>query len=198
VIVSRETEEKLRAYERLLKKWQPAINLVSPKTLNDAWERHFLDSLQIAALIPAHCKVLFDFGSGAGFPGLVLAIARPDIDVTLIESDSKKCSFLSTVSRETKTPIRIINQRIEHFNTEIKPDIITARALAELVSLLEFSTCFAQSNPKLVLIFSKGQNVDSEIKVANQKFKFEYKKIKSETDPTASITLISSLSPLKA
>ena len=99
--VSRETRALLEQYQALLLKWQEKINLISPATIKDCWNRHFEDSLQLLPLIPNGPQVLYDLGSGAGFPGLVLALTRSDIAVTLVESDAKKCAFLSAVSRET-------------------------------------------------------------------------------------------------
>ena len=131
--VSCETNNRLKTYLSLLEKWQPKINLISNNTLDIAWDRHFEDSLQLLNILPEGEKTLFDLGSGAGFPGLVLAIAREDLNVHLVESDQKKCSFLKTVSRETKTPVEIHNSRIETVSRETSPDIVTARALASLV-----------------------------------------------------------------
>src|SRR5689334_12618331 len=106
--VSRETTDKLRVYHDLLIKWQNSINLISPNTVSEAWERHFLDSVQLSPLIPPTAGTLYDIGTGAGFPGLVLAILRPELPVSLIESDSKKCAFLQTVSRETGTKVTVV------------------------------------------------------------------------------------------
>ena len=150
--VSRETLDKLEQYHALLLKWQGSINLVSPNTIPDAWERHFLDSLQLLEYIPEDCKTLFDFGSGAGFPGLVLACAHSDIDVHVIESDQRKCSFMRTVSRETKTPINIHNMRIESFNSDAVPGVITARALASLHDLCTYIVPWTAKNPHLKII----------------------------------------------
>src|SRR5262245_1521225 len=97
--VSRETFQRLEVYAELLKKWQRAINLLSPGTLENIWDRHFADSIQITNLIPMGMKKVVDLGSGAGFPAMVLSIARPDLDIHLIESDSRKCEFLKNVSR---------------------------------------------------------------------------------------------------
>ena len=101
--VSRETLERLRIYEALLRKWQAKINLVGPATLDDAWRRHFLDSAQLFPLLPANAQVVVDLGSGAGFPGLVLAVMGVPT-VHLIESDLRKAAFLREVARETATP----------------------------------------------------------------------------------------------
>src|SRR4051812_42018015 len=91
--VPHETMERLHIHYELLLKWQNTINLISPNTIAEAWERHFLDSVQISPLVPPGTKTLYDIGSGAGFPGMVLAILRPEMSVSLIESDSKKCAF---------------------------------------------------------------------------------------------------------
>ncbi len=187
--VSRETESRLRAYLALLVKWQEKINLVSPATIKDAWGRHFVDSIQIEALLPEGAKTLYDLGTGAGFPGLVLAVLRPELSVTLVESDSKKCAFLQTVSRETGTPVAIQNSRIEAAATELPaPDVITARALAPLESLLNYVRPWVEAAPDLVLIFPKGENWRSEIQAARAAgWTFDFTETKSETDKSARI-----------
>src|ERR1700722_13861594 len=131
--VSRETIERLTIYQNLLKEWQQKVNLVSSSTLPHMWERHFQDSLQLLPYLPRENASLIDLGSGAGFPGLVLALSRPEtLKVTLIESDLKKCLFLEIVSRETKISVTIIRERIEALRETLKGDIITARGLAPL------------------------------------------------------------------
>ncbi len=162
----------LEVYKRLLVKWQGAVNLVGPATLDDIDTRHFADSLQLADHIP-HGVTVADLGSGAGFPGLVLAMARPDLTVTLIESDQKKCTFLSTVSRETKTPVTILNQRIEDVSRETIPAIITARALAPLDKLLAYCLPWAQASPALVMLFLKGEKAAEEVAQAQRAFTFD-------------------------
>jgi len=116
--VSEEAFACLEVYHALLLKWQAAVNLVSPKTLDEAWQRHFLDSVQLLSSIDADVKTIADIGSGAGFPGLVLALCRPDLEVHLIESDMKKCQFLSTVLREascsSKTSLRAAGEAIQN------------------------------------------------------------------------------------
>lgn len=189
--VSRETQDKLEQYLALLLKWQKAVNLVSPATLEDAWTRHFLDSLQMADLLPSTTKVLFDFGSGAGFPGLVLAMARPDLDVHLVESDQKKCSFLSTVSRETRTPVSIHNCRIESLQTDAVPDVITARALAGLEQLLTYARPWVIKNPDLLLLLPKGANYTNELAVTGRERYARCEELVSQTDDRARILRIS-------
>lgn len=185
--VSRETREKLRHYQRLLEKWQGALNLVSRASLADSWQRHFVDSMQLSGYIPKDAKTLFDFGSGAGFPGMVLAILNPEMEVSLVESDHRKCTFLSTVSRETQTPVTIINQRIEALETKSVPDIITARALAPLSDLCGYALPWAEKNPLLYLLFLKGEKAKQEITDAKERYDFECRLHESQTDSSGHI-----------
>lgn len=189
---------KLEKYLELLNKWAKVINLVSPTTLPDAKKRHFLDSVQIIPFIPEGTKTLFDIGSGAGFPGLVIALERPDIQVHLIESDTKKCSFLSTVSRETNTPVIIHNQRIESVDTspDTKPDVITARALASLGELLDLTSIWWTDNPQITLIFPKGAKAKEEMVDAQKKYGFEVISHQSVTDENAQILVLTKVKKL--
>lgn len=186
--VSRETEAALRQYCALLLKWQEKINLISPTTTKDAWARHFEDSLQLLTRLPDSGR-LYDLGSGAGFPGLVLAIARPDLKVTLVESDSKKCAFLQTVSRETGARVRILNSRIEAaVLSEPAPDILTARALAGLSELLDYTAPWIATNSALMAFFPKGANYLTELEAAKAAgWAFDLDDWRSKTDPAARI-----------
>jgi 16S rRNA (guanine527-N7)-methyltransferase len=189
VNVSRETESKLQTYDAMLHKWQKAVNIVSPSTLGDSLNRHFVDSLQILPLLPKNTKTLYDLGSGGGFPGMVLAIAAPEIQVSLIESDRKKCSFLSSVSRETVSPATVINERIENAKLPA-PDVVTARALADLTLLFTWCIDWAEENADLVLVLPKGRNAAQEIAQAEDSFSFEYKEIPSKTSDESSIIIV--------
>ena len=184
-------QNKLKSYQNLLNKWQPKINLISSTTLESAGERHFEDSLQISDLIPEGTKTLFDLGSGGGFPGLVLAMARPEIAVHLVESDQKKCSFLKTVSRETQTPATIHNCRIEDVSHETIPDVIVARALASLPKLFDYCRPWIEANPDLMLIFPKGAKADEEMAELSQNWRFESCTHDSKTDENAKICVFS-------
>ena len=189
--VSRETREKLEIYHALLLKWQKAINLVSPKTIDEAWMRHFADSAQIDHHIPfdvsRESRIVFDLGSGAGFPGLVLAIMRPDLRVRLIESDERKCQFLKTVSRETNVNVMVHNSRIEDVQSDICPDLITARALADLKTLLEYIEPWSLASPNLQCLFLKGARVDDELEEARKHFFFDCEQLPSLSDRQARI-----------
>jgi 16S rRNA (guanine527-N7)-methyltransferase len=157
--VSRETIDKFRAYLTLLEKWQARINLVANSTLAEAWQRHILDSGQLAAFYPPQTKNIMDVGSGAGFPGLVLAIMG-GVTVDLVESDQRKAVFLSTVIRELDLPAKVHNQRIETL-PQLFPDVITARALAPVPKLLKLIE--NQLSPESVCLFLKGAAVQDEL-----------------------------------
>jgi|TARA_R110002126_G_scaffold13118_7_gene57301 16S rRNA (guanine527-N7)-methyltransferase len=189
VDVSRETDSKLQAYDAMLHKWQKAVNIVSPSTLSDSLNRHFVDSLQILPLLPKNTKTLYDLGSGGGFPGMVLAIAAPDIEVSLIESDRKKCSFLSSVSRETLSPTTVVNTRIESAALPA-PDVVTARALADLTQIFTWCLHWAEENPNLTFLLPKGRNVAQEIADAEEKFSFDYEQVSSKTSDESSIIIV--------
>lgn len=196
--VPRETLDKLRQYEALLVKWQKAINLVGPATLPDAWERHFIDSLQLTPLIPESSKTLYDLGSGAGFPGLVLAMARPELAVTMIESDERKGAFLTAVSHETKTPVTVLSARIEKAVADLPaPDVVTARALAALPDLLTYILPWALANPGLTCIFPKGQLAADELVAARKDWNFKVEQVSSITDPKATILILTKIESKK-
>ena len=161
--VSRETLGSLSAYVALLEKWQRRINLVSPTTLPDIWHRHILDSAQLLPHLPVvstrqRCQIL-DIGSGAGFPGLVLAILGAG-DVQLVESDQRKAVFLQTVIRELGLSAHVSNQRIENL-PPCQPDVITVRALAAVPKLM--SLIAPQLHNGLTCLFLKGASVDEEL-----------------------------------
>lgn len=191
--VSRETKERLDIYLELLRKWSPKINLVSQESLKDAGNRHFDDSLQVASLCPKDAKSWVDLGSGGGFPGAVVAIALGDrdIDITLIESDQRKATFLRTVSRETKTPFAVIAERIENV-PPMKSDVISARALAPLEELLGFAE--QHLAPTGVAFFMKGESWRTEMDAAQKKWRFACEAHTSVTHPDAAILEIGGLS----
>jgi len=139
--VSRETRTSLEVYRALLAKWQARMNLIGPGTLDEFWQRHVADSLQILDLAPRARKWI-DLGSGAGFPGMVIAIAQSGHEGSrhiLVEANSRKCAFLREAARTTGTRIKIVQDRIEsvaeRLAAEVAPDIVTARALAPLTEL---------------------------------------------------------------
>lgn len=193
--VSRESFEKLEQYQALLLKWQKAINLVSPKTLQESGVRHFADSAQLQHYIPKGVHSIMDWGSGGGFPGAVLAILNPDVDFILVESDERKCQFLRTVSRETSATMRIENSRIENFvaNLESVPDLITARALKPVSVLLDYARPLFERRPDLKILLLKGESAEREIKHARHSYNFDVELWPSVTNRSARIMLLSDI-----
>ena len=161
-----------------LVKWQKRINLVGPDTLADAWCRHFLDSLQLLNSIDNLNQTIVDIGSGAGFPGMVLAICGAT-DIHLIESDGKKIAFLREVARITNTKVLIHHERMEKCN-HLSADIIISRACDSLNNLLLLSSNFV-SREKICL-FHKGKNYMKEINETKNHWIFDIDIIPSITD----------------
>ena len=157
--VSRETMGKLESYVALVEKWQPRVNLVSPASLPDIWTRHIWDSAQLAPYIQGTSPRLVDVGSGAGFPGLVLAILT-DAECHLVESDQKKAVFLSTVIRECGLTAKVHNHRVENLPC-LEAAIITVRALAPLDRLLPLLA--TQLRPGTRCLFLKGARAEAEL-----------------------------------
>jgi 16S rRNA (guanine527-N7)-methyltransferase len=189
--VSRETLDRLRLYLDLLRHWQKAINLVGPATLNDPWRRHFWDSAQLFPHIPGTSRTLLDVGSGAGFPGLVLAILGVP-GVMLVESDGRKCAFLREVARRTGTAVTLHAARLEALTGRIPPpDVITARAVASFDLLLEKTKLYI--TPNTVCLFHKGRQADAEIAVARRRWSMKVEKIPSETDPSGVILRVEAI-----
>jgi 16S rRNA (guanine527-N7)-methyltransferase len=182
--VSRETLDRLAAYADLLAKWQAKINLVGPATLPDLWRRHMLDSAQLAALIePAGPRRWVDLGSGAGFPGLVLAIMGVG-EVHLVESDQRKCAFLREAARITGTEVKIHALRIETL-APLEADVITARALAPLEKLLDWAAPHRTTHT--IHLIPKGKEAEAELTRAAQRYTLDVKRHESRTDNSATI-----------
>ena len=216
--VSRETLDRLESYAALLTKWSGAINLVGRETLRDAWRRHFLDSAQLMDHLPpapaGRARRILDLGSGAGFPGLVLAILGPGA-VTLVESDAKKAAFLREAARIAGAPAAVICARIESLSpSDLAPDAVTARALAPLPKLLDLTapflcpangsanigankeankniTCSLENGP--VGLFLKGQEAERELTDSREKWKMQAEVMPSRSDPRGRIIRVSGL-----
>ena len=169
---------KFERYAEILRDWSHRINLVAPSTLSDIETRHFADSAQLADVLPKNVKII-DMGSGAGFPGVVLAILG--WNVTCIESIGKKVSFLDTLKNELDLKnLTIYHGRVEDFIRQMPANlsdfVFTARAFAPLIKILDYVTI---KNSRLFLL--KGREIESEILVAKQKHKFKYKLVPSKT-----------------
>ena len=199
VNVSRETWARLRQYGDIVRKWQKTINLISPTTVGDLWERHILDSLQIWALDPQP-KTWLDMGSGAGFPGIVTAICLAEHGtgwVYLIESNQKKAAFLRNVivqtgARASVHPVRVADA------FEIAPEIdaISARALASLDDLMEMSEPWFDTNKNLSTYLHKGRDYQLEIELARSRWDFNLVKYDSQIQDGSVILQIDSLKRL--
>lgn len=190
--VSRETLARLKAYADLLSDWNARHNLVAKSTLPDVWHRHFLDSAQLALLIPSEANTLADLGSGAGFPGLVLAVMRPDLAVTLHEATTKKCAFLQSAAERMGVKVAVRNARLEDLPAQ-PFDVVTARALAPLPQLLSYAYRF--TGPNSVCLFLKGQNVGAELTDAHKYWNMKASQVPSQTEPSAAIVTVRQLGP---
>jgi 16S rRNA (guanine527-N7)-methyltransferase len=165
--VSQETMERLETHRRLLAEWSERMNLVGPRELEQFWPRHALDSAQLVKLAPG-AKRWVDLGSGAGFPGLVVAAflaGQPDTAIHLVESTGKKAAFLRTVAKEAGLPVKVFNQRIEAFGAGEGPyDVVTARALAPLNRLIGYAKPILDRGA--IGLFHKGADLDAELAAA--------------------------------
>jgi 16S rRNA (guanine527-N7)-methyltransferase len=193
--VSRETMTRLARYEDLLRKWNPAINLIARSTVDSIWDRHFRDSIQVFDVAPESAKSWADLGSGGGFPGMIAAILaaeeRPRQHVTLVESDQRKAAFLATVARETGVDVTIISERIEDVGP-LGAEILSARALAPLSRLLEHAE--RHLAPGGIALFLKGAAWREEVQQALESWRFTYENRVSVTDPAATVLTIGGIS----
>ena len=190
--VSRETLSRLKAYAGLLTDWNARHNLVSANSLEDLWQRHFWDSAQLAPLIPKTAKTLADIGSGAGFPGLVLAeMLRGQVAVTLYEATAKKCTFLAAAAERMEIPVTIRNIRTEEAPPQVF-DVITARACAPLPKLFIYAQRL--TGPNSVCLLLKGQNMGSELTEAHKSWNMMARQIPSLTHPSGIILEVKNLS----
>jgi len=198
--VSRETYDKFKLFEETLIKWQRSINLISKSTINDIWFRHLLDSSQLYSFISKTKGNILDFGSGAGFPGLVLAIMGHK-KICLVESDQKKCTFLREVAMLCEIEVSIFNTRIE--NLEYKEvDLIMSRALAPLSKLIDYVELFIDKSPSKKktfpnMLFLKGKSYKNEILDLHKNKKLFFYEYPSLTDKFSKILYFDGSSVLK-
>jgi 16S rRNA (guanine527-N7)-methyltransferase len=185
--VSRETLARLKAYVGLLAEWNTRHNLVSKNSLEDVWRRHVWDSAQLIRFVPESANNLVDLGSGAGFPGLVLAAMlreRLGFKTVLYESIAKKCAFLIAAAERMQIQVDVRNARMEEARQE-PFDLVTARACAPLTKLLGYARPF--QGAKTVSLFLKGQNVEAELTEARTSWKLNAVRHDSLTDPSGVI-----------
>ena len=192
--VSRETVDRLIAFEELFRKWSKAINLASPSTLNELWTRHILDSVQLFPLA-SDAKNWLDIGSGGGFPGIVTACFladQPGSAIDLIESAGKKAAFLRTAAGHLNVPARIHSARIEAMWQKIEtPQVVTARALASLNDLFGLAEPWLTNGAKA--LFQKGRDYQREIDESRVGWSFDLVQHQSAIDQASVILEISNL-----
>jgi len=193
--VSRETAERLDGYVEILLRWSEHTNLIARSTLPAIWTRHIADSLQLIPLA-SDAQRWIDLGSGAGFPGLVIACAladRPGAMIHLVESIGKKAAFLCEVAEQLKLPVVVHAVRIEDFgkNLQFKPDAVTARALAPLDEL--FKLAYPLLRTGALGLFPKGQDVGVELTKASKSWNIEASLVPSKTNPESRIVVVTRL-----
>jgi len=188
--LSRDVDDRLQAYIGLLLAWTARLNLIGRSTQEQVWTRHVVDSLQLLPMIPSASRDALDVGSGAGLPGIVLAIARPNLPITLVESDQRKAAFLRHVGYTLRLlNITVVAGRIEA--TSLQADIVTARAVAPLPKLLELvAPCLRPGGSALLL---KGDGVEEELTAASERWTFRVDRAASCTDPHGAILHLSEI-----
>ncbi len=196
--VPRETLSRLATFVNLLVERNRDLNLVAASTVTDVWRRHVLDSAQLAPLIPPQATTIVDLGSGAGFPGLVLAMmlsGRPGLTVHLIESTQKKCRFLEDAASATGAPVQVHWARSEQ-TKNLNADIVTARAVAPLDRL------FGLAHPFFGLatigLFLKGRSLNSELTTATKSWRLAATHIPSRSDPSGTVLRVTGLTPWRS
>jgi 16S rRNA (guanine527-N7)-methyltransferase len=193
--VSRETLDRLDRFAAVLLEWQQRMNLIASSTEPTLWTRHIADSLQLLALAP-QARTWVDLGSGAGFPGVVLACAladRPGARVHLVERSTKKAAFLREAVHATGAPAEVHAVRLEDFveNLAVPVDVVTARALAPLAALL--TATYPLLKIGTLGLFPKGQDVDAELTEAAKCWSIQSSLAQSLTDPKAKIVRVTGI-----
>ena len=192
--VSRETEEALLHFKNLVIEWNPTINLVSKNSISELWNRHIIDSAQIFKAFLPKDGLWLDFGTGGGFPGLVLAVLgrclSPELRFLLVESDRRKCSFLKRVSRDLSLSVDISNSRVESVSLG-KVDYVSARAVSELNDLLFLIENIVSR--ETMCLFLKGRGYKKEVANAKKNWNFKLSTVKSVTSEDGKLLILSEL-----
>jgi 16S rRNA (guanine527-N7)-methyltransferase len=218
VPVSRETEARFDALVTEVLRWQTVLNLVGPKTLATIWTRHVADSAQLFGLVPAFAQALtstqvpalgsvqgvkrwIDLGSGAGFPGLVIAAMAADdpaAEIHLVESHARKAAFLRETARRLSLPVIVHADRIEKIVPGLQQsfDVVSARALASLPQLLDFSSELLKKGA--IGLFPKGRDVQAELTDASRSWSVDVRAIPSVVDSASCVLLVRSATPRQA
>tara|TARA_B100000029_G_C17425921_1_gene906039 strand:- start:29 stop:664 length:636 start_codon:yes stop_codon:yes gene_type:complete len=193
--VSRETITSLERYEKLLIEWNKSLNLIGKSTLNNIWDRHFLDSIQVIDFIDKNDKSLIDIGSGAGFPGLVIAIAVKDrkipLKVTLVDKSPKKIKFLKEIIKELNLNVQTLNKNVLEDEIKFNERVFVIRAFKPLPVILKLIHNKAE-NWKKIFVF-QGKSWRKELHEASKIWDIEYKHRRSITNSDSFILEIGSL-----
>ena len=193
--VSRETITSLKKYENSLIDANKSLNLIGKSTVNEIWMRHFLDSVQVIDFIDKNNKTLIDIGSGAGFPGLVLAIVLKDrkipLKVKLIEKSPKKVKFLKKLIDELHLNVEIINKNIFEYPKKISEDVFVVRAFKPLEIILQLIHNQAENWKKIFIYL--GKTGKSELLQASKFWDIEYKQRVSITSDDSLVIEINGL-----
>lgn len=199
--VSRETLQRISTYIATLDDWRTRINLIGPNEGRHLWRRHVFDSLQLVPEIGLGEKAIVDLGSGAGFPGIILACAmfeRPGVTVTLVEKSVRKAEFLAAAIKATGSRAVVLNQRIEDAPPEGpvggpggRFDLMTARALKPLPVLLDIAEGWLKPDGRVLLL--KGREVSSELTLAQQSWRYDPTSRASWSHPDGTVLALSNL-----
>ena len=193
--VSRETITSLKKYEDILINANKSLNLIGNSTISNIWERHFLDTFQIIDFIDKNDKNLTDFGSGAGFPGLILAIAAKDrnmsLKITLIEKSKKKINFLNQINSELNLNAKVICKNILDEDMKFASDVFVARAFKPFQIILELIHNKVENYKKFFVFLGKTGN--KELLQASKNWNIKYKQRLSVTSSDSLIIEINEL-----
>lgn len=186
--------DRLRAFSRLVEKWNPSINIVARSTLGDIWNRHIVDSAQVFTCATAGHKLWVDIGSGGGFPGVVISILAadllPDLHVSLVESDRRKSVFLGECIRQLGLSATVHAVRIEDLTPQ-NACVVSARALAPLSVLCGLAVGHIREGG--ICAFLKGANADAELQEAQKEWRFDLDRVPSVTDSRSSVLFMKGL-----
>ena len=193
--VSRETIISLKKYEDILTKANKSLNLIGNSTINDIWSRHFLDSAQVIDFIDKNDKSLVDIGSGAGFPGLIIAIIAKDrkisLKIRLIEKSPKKVKFLKEIINKLKLNVEVLNQNILEQQIKFENDVFVVRAFKPLKIILELMHNKVENWEKIFIFL--GKTGQKELLQASKIWDIEYKQRMSITSSDSTVLEINKL-----
>jgi 16S rRNA (guanine527-N7)-methyltransferase len=186
---TQQQQSLIQIFQDKLLAFNESYNLIGKSTIDDFYNRHVIDSAQIINFIDQEQRKFIDFGAGAGFPSIIMAILRPDCEFHLIEKSFRKGQFLAIMA-DIIPNIKIYQNKIQDLE-EVKYDVVTARAFASLNKIIQLSQRFLTKNSKLIL--HKGKKFQEEIDEAKQKFKFEIEVKDSISSAEGKILIITDL-----